>query len=637
VNANPFAYAGDNPLTNVDPSGHGFWSSVGSALSDLGDAASAAWDGISDFASDSWNTLSDLYDTGFDMLTGNSAAANADANKVKDDLARTKADIARHKAEVARKLAEARRAAAKAKAQAAAEARKQAEKVKNATVSWAKHHAATIVGFLVGLDVFSDCESILGVASEGVLAVAGAAFCGALSGAAGNFTSLLYRCGVDHQKGGCGPNDYLKAITSGGLIGAIGGIGGALAGKVLTWLFKPVLRKLFGSEADSLISRILSKKPSDDTPPPDTAPPAPTPKPAPTDPVTPGSADPVTGPDPATNPDSGAGPKAGDNSSPPPGCHSFIAGTQVLLADGSTEDISRVKAGDTVTDSVPGQKATEKHKVAQTIVTTTDHDFVDVTLAPSPDSPAAKTWVTQAATKLGKTARAALATAAAVAVLAAPGVAHTATAGGTLTTTFLHPFYDETQSSFIEASKLHIGDVLQTPTGTAEVTGLRLYHATQTTYDLTISGLHTYYVVAGSTPVLVHNCKEADALRKAIDAGRVRPTAPVGHLNSAIAEELGWQDALENGEIGIQGPGKVTTGGPDFITYHPESGMIRVWDAIAGTSPKQLPVADYWLPEVRAAVAAYGGPSAAEIANALANGQVESKIFRYIVQGTFGS
>ncbi|MGW1029179.1 hypothetical protein ACWD4J_36795 [Streptomyces sp. NPDC002577] len=51
----------------------------------------------------------------------------------------------------------------------------------------------------------------------------------------------------------------------------------------------------------------------------------------------------------------------------------------------------------------------------------------------------------------------------------------------------------------------HTGDVLQTPTGTAEVTGVRLYHAHTTTYDLTIGTLHTYYVEAGNTPVLVHN------------------------------------------------------------------------------------------------------------------------------------
>jgi hypothetical protein len=88
-----------------------------------------------------------------------------------------------------------------------------------------------------------------------------------------------------------------------------------------------------------------------------------------------------------------------------------------------------------------------------------------------------------------------------------------ATAGDTsaakdahLTTTFHHPFYDETQSAFVDAKDLHTGDVLQTPTGTAEVTSVRLYHANTTTYDLTIGTLHTYYVEAGDTPVLVHNC-----------------------------------------------------------------------------------------------------------------------------------
>jgi hypothetical protein len=34
---------------------------------------------------------------------------------------------------------------------------------------------------------------------------------------------------------------------------------------------------------------------------------------------------------------------------------------------------------------------------------------------------------------------------------------------------------------------------------------VRRYHDTKVTYDLTIDGLHTYYVEAGATPVLVHN------------------------------------------------------------------------------------------------------------------------------------
>jgi hypothetical protein len=80
-----------------------------------------------------------------------------------------------------------------------------------------------------------------------------------------------------------------------------------------------------------------------------------------------------------------------------------------------------------------------------------------------------------------------------------------ASGGGTITTTFHHPFYDETQAAFVQAQNLHVGDVLQTTTGTARITNLHLFHADTTTYDLTIGTLHTYYVVAGDTPVLVHN------------------------------------------------------------------------------------------------------------------------------------
>ncbi|MGY1433368.1 hypothetical protein [Streptomyces sp. SudanB135_2055] len=38
-----------------------------------------------------------------------------------------------------------------------------------------------------------------------------------------------------------------------------------------------------------------------------------------------------------------------------------------------------------------------------------------------------------------------------------------------------------------------------------EITSVRVFTAQQVTYDLTIAGVHTYYVLAGKTPVLVHN------------------------------------------------------------------------------------------------------------------------------------
>jgi hypothetical protein len=70
--------------------------------------------------------------------------------------------------------------------------------------------------------------------------------------------------------------------------------------------------------------------------------------------------------------------------------------------------------------------------------------------------------------------------------------------------------------SFVQAQDLHVGDILQTTTGQAQVTNLHLYHADTTTYDLTIGALHTFYVVAGDTSVLVHNCDNGTVARNAL-------------------------------------------------------------------------------------------------------------------------
>ena len=57
-----------------------------------------------------------------------------------------------------------------------------------------------------------------------------------------------------------------------------------------------------------------------------------------------------------------------------------------------------------------------------------------------------------------------------------------------------------------DAADLDPGDQLRTPTGDkVRVVDLRGYTATTTVHNLTINGVHTYYVVAGATPVLIHN------------------------------------------------------------------------------------------------------------------------------------
>jgi RHS repeat-associated protein len=204
-----------------------------------------------------------------------------------------------------------------------------------------------------------------------------------------------------------------------------------------------------------------------------------------------------------------------------PGCipHSFTGSTPVLMADGSVKPIDQIKVGDQITNAAPGG-TTETHKVDNVIVTTTDHDFVALSVAPvtvSPEAKAAGAATTAGnglnATSRAKIAAATLAAAALLSATAAPA-AHASTAGAanapsttaTLTTTYHHQFYDATTNQWTQAESLHPGDLLQTPTGYALIEATHLYHANTTTYDLTIGDLHTYYVVAGSTPVLVHNC-----------------------------------------------------------------------------------------------------------------------------------
>jgi hypothetical protein len=56
------------------------------------------------------------------------------------------------------------------------------------------------------------------------------------------------------------------------------------------------------------------------------------------------------------------------------------------------------------------------------------------------------------------------------------------------------------------AEDLDAGDWLRTPTGEkVRVVDVRTYTATTQVHNLTINGVHTYYVLAGTAPVLVHN------------------------------------------------------------------------------------------------------------------------------------
>jgi hypothetical protein len=75
-----------------------------------------------------------------------------------------------------------------------------------------------------------------------------------------------------------------------------------------------------------------------------------------------------------------------------------------------------------------------------------------------------------------------------------------------LNTTQHHPFWSETRQDWTDAAQLQPGEQLLTADGdTATVSQIRNQAGSQTMRDLTVDTTHTYYVIAGDTPVLVHN------------------------------------------------------------------------------------------------------------------------------------
>ncbi|MER5312912.1 LamG-like jellyroll fold domain-containing protein, partial [Streptomyces sp. NPDC002773] len=177
------------------------------------------------------------------------------------------------------------------------------------------------------------------------------------------------------------------------------------------------------------------------------------------------------------------------------GCHSFTGATAVVMASGLSKPISQLKAGDYVLTAEPGKDTKEVHRVEKVHVTTHDRDYVKVTVA----------------TKDG---------------------------ARTLETTALHQIYNATTKTWTRAQDFKAGDRLQTGDGSpAKVLNIRTYSDDTVTYDLTVNGLHTYQVVVGKTPLLVHNCNfpsRAEEIRKVIHDGSKRGGRPYKNQTVAV-------------------------------------------------------------------------------------------------------
>ncbi|MFE6978877.1 polymorphic toxin-type HINT domain-containing protein [Streptomyces sp. NPDC057682] len=229
--------------------------------------------------------------------------------------------------------------------------------------------------------------------------------------------------------------------------------------------------------------------------------------------------------------------------------HSFLAGTRVLLADGRTRAIEAVRPGDRVIATDPVSGRTVARRVERSITTYDDKHFTRLTVLAG-----------------GVPAR--------------------------LTATDTHPFWVKGDAGWTDAGDLVRGDALRTETGgTLTVTGITRYTQRQTTYDLTVDGIHTYYVGIGRANALVHNndCDMSPDEVKAAKEPKVGEGDPKkfkDHFQrhkKLIEDALGTKykklkedgprfrqdiaDAIKRGDFQLVGKGTLKKGEPEGLIY----------------------------------------------------------------------
>jgi Pretoxin HINT domain len=145
-------------------------------------------------------------------------------------------------------------------------------------------------------------------------------------------------------------------------------------------------------------------------------------------------------------------------------CHSFRYDTTVLMADGTRKRISEVEIGDHVLTTDPETGERVVREVTELHVNR-DSDMANVSVRD----------------ENGKFS--------------------------VIYTTQTHRFWSQTDNTWIDAEDLDSGDLLRAFDGSKiTVVGVRTWAGLLTMYDLTIEGVHTYYVTTGNEEVLVHNC-----------------------------------------------------------------------------------------------------------------------------------
>lgn len=179
--------------------------------------------------------------------------------------------------------------------------------------------------------------------------------------------------------------------------------------------------------------------------------------------------------------------------------NSFVPGTLVLLADGTRKAIEKLTLDDKVLAADPESGEVSAEPVVRTIIGHGMKELVDI----------------------------------AVTATNSRGVA----TSSIVTATTGHRFYVPAVASWIDAAELTHGVRLATSSlnQNAYVSNLRSYSRVATVFNLTIANVHTFYVIAGDAPILVHNCGGPVKLSQDRIDTHVTPCTATGALRAVVS------------------------------------------------------------------------------------------------------
>lgn len=210
-------------------------------------------------------------------------------------------------------------------------------------------------------------------------------------------------------------------------------------------------------------------------------------------------------------------------------CNSFVAGTKVRLVDGSLKDISAIRPGDKV---LAIDARTGKSSSATVSASISGTSYVNL----------AKILV---AGKRGER-------------------------GGTVVSTEHHLFRDKLSGQWVRADQIEKGQQLETVDREGGgVVGVASLPGHPRVFDITVTDLHNFYVMAGTVAVLVHNsgpgeCKISGPYHRV--ASKTQTAEDMGNI--VESGELWGRTARGGGRPAVQAyPGPLPEGKVGFEFY----------------------------------------------------------------------